>query len=42
MKFWVLKEHNNFSYRWKVEPDIPISFVEILFEKNPSFRHPVI
>ena len=35
----MLKEYNNFSYRWKVEPDIPISFVEILFEK-PQFSPP--
>ena len=49
--FWILKEHNNFSYLWKFEPDIPNSFREILFtnpkiykECMPSltFCHPVI
>ena len=38
MKFWILKEHNNFSYRWKSEPDIPNSFVEILFENPPNLQ----
>ena len=33
----MLKEHNNFSYRCKVEPDIPISFVEMFFEKPQRF-----
>ena len=46
-----MKEHNNFSYLWKFEPDIPNSFGENLFE-NPKinkeymsasmFSHPVI
>ena len=30
---WILKEHNNFSYLWKFEPDIQNSFGEILFKK---------
>ena len=49
MKFWMLKEHNNFSYRWKFEPDTPNTFVEIFFEKiykecvsSLTIRHPVI
>ena len=49
--FWILKEHNNFSYLWNFEPDIPNSFGEIPFA-NPkiykerinslTFCHPVI
>ena len=26
-----IKKHNNFSYLWKFEPDIPHDFGEILF-----------
>ena len=46
-----MKEHNNFSYLWKFEPDIPNSFEAIVFEKSQTlqrmyelinFCHPVI
>ena len=33
-----MKEHNNLSYLWKFEPDIPNSFAEILFEKLESLQ----
>ena len=36
--FWILKEHNNFSYLWKFEPDISNSFGEILFEKPKNLH----
>ena len=36
--FWVLKEHNNFSYLWKFEPDIQDSYGEILFEKPQNLE----
>ena len=35
---WKLKEHNNFSYIWKFEPDVPNSFGEIFFEKPPNLQ----
>ena len=35
---WKLKEHNNFSYIWKFEPDVPNSFGEIVFEKPPNLQ----
>ena len=38
MKFLNLKEHNNFSYLWKFEPDGPNSFGEILFEKPQNLQ----
>ena len=38
MKFLNLKEHNNFSYLWKFEPDRPNSFGEILFEKPQNLQ----
>ena len=31
------KRHNNFSYLWKSQPDIPNSFREIVFEKAQKF-----
>ena len=33
--------HNNFSYPWQFEPDIPNIFGEILFEKPPKFTKTV-
>ena len=33
-----MKKHNNLSYLWKFEPDIPNSFAEILFEKLESLQ----
>ena len=36
--FWILKEYNNFSSLWKFEPDIPISFGEIFFEKPQNLQ----
>ena len=36
--FWILKEHNSFSYLWKVESDILDSFGEILFEKLQNLQ----
>ena len=33
-----MKEHNNFSYLFKFEPDIPSSFGEILFEKPQNLQ----
>ena len=35
---WILKEHKNFNYLFKFEPDIPKSFREILLEKNPKIQ----
>ena len=32
-KRWILKGHNSFSYLWKVEPNTPNDFGEILFWK---------
>ena len=32
------KGHNNFSYLWKSQPDIPNSFREIVFEKAQKFK----
>ena len=46
-----MKEHNNFSYLWKFEPDLQNSYGEILFEKpqnleryvsSLTFCHPAI
>ena len=43
-----MKENNNFSYRWKFEPDIPNGFEEILrlktrnFTEECIFCHPAI
>ena len=35
----ILKKHRNFSYHWKVEPDIiPNSFGEILFETDSKIN----
>ena len=33
-----MKDHNNSSYPWKFEPDIPILFGEILFQKLKSLQ----
>ena len=33
-----MKEHNNFSYLCKLEPGIPNSFGEILFEKPQNLQ----
>ena len=33
-----MKEHNNFSYLWKFEPDIQDSYGEILFEKPQNLE----
>ena len=33
-----MKEHNNFRYLWKFEPDIPISFGETFFEKPQNIQ----
>ena len=35
---WILKEHNNFCYLWKFEPDVPKMFGEILFEKPQNLQ----
>ena len=34
----MFKEHNNFSYLWKFQPDVPNSLVEILFEKRKRYK----
>ena len=34
----MLKEHNNFSYIWKFQPNLPNSLVEILFEKRKGYK----
>ena len=31
INLWILKEHENFSYFWKSEPNLPNGFGEILF-----------
>ena len=36
IKFWILKEHNNFSYLWKFESDIPNGLSEKFSLKNPQ------
>ena len=33
-----MKEHNNFSYLWNVEPHIPNSLGEIICEKLPNLQ----
>ena len=35
---WILKDHNNFSYLLKFEPDVPDSLGEILFEKPQIYK----
>ena len=36
--FWILKEHNNFSYLLKFEPDISDSFGQTVFEKCQNLQ----
>ena len=36
--FRILKEHTNFSYLWKFEPDIPNSLGEIFLEKLQNLQ----